>query len=49
MDNGTAPVEPLGFFRAHGWLVGEDAVEAAEIAEVAARMEVMRRKKHKLA
>jgi hypothetical protein len=49
MENREATVEQIYFFREHGWLVVENAVEPAEIDEVAARMEVSLRKKHKLA
>ncbi len=49
MDNREATAEQITFFLEHGWLVVEDAVEPAEIAEAAARMEVILRKKHKLA
>ena len=48
MENREASVEHIYFFREHGWLVVENAVEPAEIDEVAARMEVILRKKHKL-
>lgn len=49
MDNREATAEQIDSFREHGWLVVEEAVEPAEIAEVAARMDVILRKKHKLA
>jgi phytanoyl-CoA hydroxylase len=39
----------IGFFREHGWLVVEDAVSAAELAEVDARCHVILEKKEKLA
>lgn len=39
----------IAFFREHRWLVVEDAVAPAEIAEAVERMEVVLRKKHKLA
>jgi ectoine hydroxylase-related dioxygenase (phytanoyl-CoA dioxygenase family) len=39
----------IAFFREHGWLVVEDAVPAAEIAEVEARCAVILEKKEKLA
>ena len=37
------------FFREHGWLVVEDAVAPAEIAEVARRMAIIIERKEKLA
>ena len=49
MDNREATAEQISFFREQGWLVVENAIEQPEIAEVAARMEVGLRKKHKLA
>ena len=49
MDNREATADQIAFFREHGWLVVEDAVAPAEIAEVAERMDVILRKKHKLA
>jgi phytanoyl-CoA hydroxylase len=49
MENREATVEQISFFREHGWLVVQNAVEPAEIDEVSARMEVILRKKHKLA
>jgi hypothetical protein len=39
MVNREATVEQIAFFCEHGWLVVENAVEPAEIAEVGARME----------
>ena len=44
-----ADAEQIAFFREHGWLVVEDAVDAAELAEVDARCEVILEKKDKLA
>ena len=49
MENREATASEIAFFGEHGWLVVEDAVEPAEIAEAAERMEVILRKKHKLA
>jgi phytanoyl-CoA hydroxylase len=49
MENREATASEIAFFREHGWLVVEDAVEPAEIAEAAERMEVILRKKHQLA
>lgn len=49
MVNREATVEQIAFFREHGWLVVENAVEPAEIAEVGTRMDVILRKKNKLA
>ena len=39
----------IAFFREHGWLVVEDAIPAAELAEVDARCHVILEKKEKLA
>jgi phytanoyl-CoA hydroxylase len=49
MGNREATASEIAFFLEHGWLLVEDAVEPAEIAEAAERMEVILRKKHKLA
>jgi hypothetical protein len=39
----------IDFFQEHGWLVVEDAIEPADIADVSNRMAVILEKKHKLA
>ena len=39
----------IAFFQEHGWLVVEDAIEPADIADVSNRMAVILEKKHKLA
>src|SRR5271170_4018929 len=49
MENRDASAEQIAFFREHGWLVVEDAIAPAEIAVVAERLDVILRKKHKLA
>jgi phytanoyl-CoA hydroxylase len=49
MDNREATADQIAFFREHGWIVVEDAIAPAEIVEVAERMDVILRKKHKLA
>jgi ectoine hydroxylase-related dioxygenase (phytanoyl-CoA dioxygenase family) len=49
MTHPRASDAQIAFFREHGWLVVEDAVSAAELAEVDARCHVILEKKEKLA
>jgi ectoine hydroxylase-related dioxygenase (phytanoyl-CoA dioxygenase family) len=49
MDSREATIAQIAFFREHGWLVVEDAIDQAEVTEVGERMDVILRKKHRLA
>jgi ectoine hydroxylase-related dioxygenase (phytanoyl-CoA dioxygenase family) len=44
-----ADASQLEFFEEHGWLVLEDVIDPADLAELASRCEVILHKKHKLA